>query len=120
MAANAQKFSELYSGSVKDVFVPKVYSELTTSKVLTMEWVDGFRLTDSKNLDLCGLDKKSSLTPLSNAHFDKYWRMDFFMPILMVETCWHAKMEGYAIWISGLAIQVDPQARIISEAYPYI
>jgi ABC1 atypical kinase-like domain len=35
-AANAQRFNELYAG-VKDVFVPRIYSELTTSKVLTME-----------------------------------------------------------------------------------
>ena len=48
-AANAQRFNELYAG-VTDVFVPKIYSELTTSKVLTMEWVDGFRLTDATSL----------------------------------------------------------------------
>uniref|UniRef100_A0A7S4RL08 ABC1 atypical kinase-like domain-containing protein n=1 Tax=Ditylum brightwellii TaxID=49249 RepID=A0A7S4RL08_9STRA len=36
-AANAQRFSELYA-SVPDVFVPKIYSEMTTQKVLTMEW----------------------------------------------------------------------------------
>jgi len=30
-AANAQRFNELYAG-VKDVFVPKIYSELTTSR----------------------------------------------------------------------------------------
>jgi predicted unusual protein kinase regulating ubiquinone biosynthesis (AarF/ABC1/UbiB family) len=48
-AANAQRFNELYAG-VTDVFVPKIYSDLTTSKVLTMEWVDGFRLTDTKSL----------------------------------------------------------------------
>lgn len=55
-AANAQRFSELYAG-VADVFVPKIYSELTTSKVLTMEWVDGFRLTDSESLAEYNLDR---------------------------------------------------------------
>lgn len=55
-AANAQRFSELYAG-VTDVFVPKIYSELTTSKVLTMEWVDGFRLTDSESLTAYNLDR---------------------------------------------------------------
>ena len=56
-AANAQRFNELYAG-VTDVFVPKVYSDLTTSKVLTMEWVDGFRLTDNANLERFGLDRR--------------------------------------------------------------
>jgi len=55
-AANAQRFSELYAG-VTDIFVPKIYSELTTPKVLTMEWVDGFRLTDSEALAKYDLDR---------------------------------------------------------------
>lgn len=63
-AANAQRFSELYAGQVKDVFVPKVYSELTTSKVLTMEWVEGFRLTDSEKLNEYGLDRKKLVDTL--------------------------------------------------------
>ena len=37
-AVNAQRFAELYA-SIPDVFVPKVYTDLSTSKVLTMEWV---------------------------------------------------------------------------------
>jgi hypothetical protein len=54
--ANAQRFNELYAG-VRDVFVPRVYSELTTSKILTMEWVDGFRLTDHASLAKYNLDE---------------------------------------------------------------
>ena len=62
-AANAQRFNELYAG-VTDVFVPKIYSELTTSKVLTMEWVDGFRLTDAKNLARYDLDPSKLVNTL--------------------------------------------------------
>lgn len=36
-AVNAQRFAELYA-NIPDVFVPKVYTDLSTSKVLTMEW----------------------------------------------------------------------------------
>lgn len=65
-AVNARRFSELYAKDVAiaDVFVPKVYSELTTRKVLTMEWVDGFRLTDSENLELYNLDRKKLVDTL--------------------------------------------------------
>lgn len=62
-AANAQRFNELYAG-VTDVFVPKIYSELTTSKVLTMEWVDGFRLTDANELARYGLDPSKLVNTL--------------------------------------------------------
>ncbi|RYG66472.1 hypothetical protein EON64_09665 [archaeon] len=36
-AINAQRFAELYA-SIKDVYVPKVYTSLSTRKVLVMEW----------------------------------------------------------------------------------
>ena len=65
-AANARRFSELYAEDVAlaGVFVPKVYSELTTRKVLVMEWVDGFRLTDSKSLETYNLDRKKLVDTL--------------------------------------------------------
>jgi ABC1 atypical kinase-like domain len=62
-AANAQRFNELYAG-VTDVFVPKVYSDFTTNKVLTMEWVDGFRLTDRSSLARYGLDESKLVDTL--------------------------------------------------------
>lgn len=54
-AVNAQRFAELYS-SIPDVFVPKVYADISTSKVLTMEWVDGAKLNDERSLRELGLD----------------------------------------------------------------
>mmetsp|Transcript_21397 Transcript_21397/g.67123 ORF Transcript_21397/g.67123 Transcript_21397/m.67123 type:complete len:788 (-) Transcript_21397:199-2562(-) len=55
-AENAVKFASLYgSGDLFPVKVPKVYAELTTNDVLTMEWVDGTRLVDGTALrDLTG------------------------------------------------------------------
>lgn len=49
-ASNAQRFNELYSGITPDVFVPKVYSDYTTSRILTMEWVDGYRITTDSTI----------------------------------------------------------------------
>lgn len=62
-AANAQRFNELYAG-VKDVFVPKIYSDLTTSKILTMEWVDGVRLTDQASLKRYNLNASQLIDTL--------------------------------------------------------
>jgi hypothetical protein len=63
-AANAQRFNELYASVAEEVFVPKVYSDLTTRKVLVMEWVDGSRLTDSAYLDKYGLDRSKLIDTL--------------------------------------------------------
>ncbi|WP_416150444.1 ABC1 kinase family protein [Salipaludibacillus sp. HK11] len=40
------------------VQIPSVFSELSTSKVLVMEWVDGIRLTDSEALDQLDVSRK--------------------------------------------------------------
>jgi aarF domain-containing kinase len=42
-ARNGIKFKELYD-HLEGVYVPKMYSDLTTRRVLVMEWIDGERL----------------------------------------------------------------------------
>jgi aarF domain-containing kinase len=77
-AANAQRFNELYSGIVKDVFVPKVYSDLTKNKVLTIEWVDGVRSTDSDTLEMLGLDRRKLVDTLVQCSMKQILENGFF------------------------------------------
>lgn len=44
-ARNAELFAKLY-GHLKDIYVPKIYRNYTRRRVLTMEWIDGTKLTD--------------------------------------------------------------------------
>ena len=39
-AANARRFAELYA-TIPDVFIPRIYPDLCSNGVLTMEWVEG-------------------------------------------------------------------------------
>ncbi|KAI9199975.1 hypothetical protein LWI28_000963 [Acer negundo] len=50
-ANNGLKFRQLYGG-LPDVLVPYMYAEKTTRKVLTMQWVEGERLSEVKDLYL--------------------------------------------------------------------
>ncbi|KAL4284628.1 hypothetical protein GQ457_16G019880 [Hibiscus cannabinus] len=50
-ADNGLKFRRLYGG-IKDVFVPNIYMEHTTRRVLVMEWVEGQKLSEVKDLYL--------------------------------------------------------------------
>ncbi len=52
---NAEKFQELY-GHLKDIYVPKIYWEYTGREVLTMEWVEGTKLTKLLELRQQGID----------------------------------------------------------------
>ena len=76
-AANAQRFNELYAG-VTDVFVPKIYSDFSTSKVLTMEWIDGVRLTDQAGLDRYNLDAPKLINTLIECSLRQILENGFF------------------------------------------
>ncbi|MDY6940335.1 MAG: AarF/ABC1/UbiB kinase family protein [Cyanobacteriota bacterium] len=54
-AANAQRFERLY-GHLKDIYVPKIYTGYTRRRVLTMEWIDGTKLTDLEAVQSQGID----------------------------------------------------------------
>ncbi|VEU42962.1 unnamed protein product [Pseudo-nitzschia multistriata] len=77
-AANAQRFNELYASVAEQVFVPKVYSDLTTRKVLVMEWVDGCRLTDSDRMQQFGLDKSKLVDTLVQSSIRQILENGFF------------------------------------------
>ena len=57
-ADNAEEFAKNYGG-VPRVRVPKVYREFSSAKVLTMEWIEGVKLSDDVELRKQGLDPLS-------------------------------------------------------------
>lgn len=52
---NAEKFAELY-GHLPEIYVPKIYWEYTGRRVLTMEWINGTKLTNIKEVQAQGID----------------------------------------------------------------
>ena len=52
---NADKFRELY-GYIEEIHVPKIYWEYTDTRVLTMEWITGTKLTDIDAVQAQGID----------------------------------------------------------------
>lgn len=56
-ADNCERFARDFK-EIDYVRVPRVYRELTTPRVLTMEFVESFKLTDIKRIEELGLDKQ--------------------------------------------------------------
>ncbi|MEO0455601.1 MAG: AarF/ABC1/UbiB kinase family protein [Cyanobacteria bacterium P01_A01_bin.114] len=54
-AQNAERFAELY-GYLPEIVVPVVYPQYTGRRVMTMEWIDGMKLTQPEKLQARGLD----------------------------------------------------------------
>ena len=53
--ANAERFSELY-GYLPEILVPSIYERYTGRRVLTMEWIEGIKLTELDELARRGID----------------------------------------------------------------
>ncbi len=52
---NAEKFAANFRGD-PEVKVPEIYWQHSNHRVLTLEWIDGFKLTDTEKIKAAGLD----------------------------------------------------------------
>lgn len=52
---NAEKFAQLY-GYMKQIYVPKIYWQYTGRRVLTMEWIEGTKLTNIQEVEAKGIN----------------------------------------------------------------
>lgn len=53
--ANAEKFAQLY-GHLPEIYVPKIYWDYTGRRVLTMEWIEGTKLTNISAIQEQGIE----------------------------------------------------------------
>jgi predicted unusual protein kinase regulating ubiquinone biosynthesis (AarF/ABC1/UbiB family) len=55
---NAEKFASNFRNDPQ-VKIPAIYWSYTNTRVLTLEWINGFKLTDTKNIRGVGLDPEA-------------------------------------------------------------
>jgi len=55
---NAEKFASNFRNH-PEVKIPAIYWSYTNTRVLTLEWINGFKLTDTKNIRGVGLDPEA-------------------------------------------------------------
>jgi predicted unusual protein kinase regulating ubiquinone biosynthesis (AarF/ABC1/UbiB family) len=56
-ADNAEKFASYY-GHLEGIYVPRIYREYTAKRVLTMEWIEGIKLTNVEKVKDAGFDSR--------------------------------------------------------------
>jgi len=54
-AKNAEKFADNFRND-PDIKVPKIYRKYSSDRLLTLEWIDGFKLTDTDKIAAAGLE----------------------------------------------------------------
>lgn len=65
-AANCERFAKDFK-DIPYVRVPNIYHEVSTPRVLTMEFIESFKLTDTEQIDALGLDRKVLANQVADA-----------------------------------------------------
>lgn len=76
-AANAIRLKNNMKDEI-GFYIPHIYTDITTSKVLVSEWIDGIPFSDHKAILQSKHDKKEVAKNLVISHFNQVYRDGFF------------------------------------------
>jgi hypothetical protein len=83
-ADNCERFARDFR-NIDYVRVPRVYRELSTPRVLTMEFVESFKLTDLERIDELGLDRELLARRTADAFLRQIVETSYFREFLLVD-----------------------------------
>ncbi|MEY3248530.1 MAG: hypothetical protein RL742_573 [Bacteroidota bacterium] len=75
--ANVRRFEHYFAGN-PDIYVPSVYPEFTTDKVLCMEYIEGLKITDLRALAKIGLAGPELARKGIGLYFQQIFEYGFF------------------------------------------
>ncbi|HYX51348.1 MAG TPA: AarF/ABC1/UbiB kinase family protein [Ktedonobacteraceae bacterium] len=76
-AANCKRFKEMFQDD-ETIFIPEVYEEYTTRRLLVLEWVDGIKINDYEALEAAGIDRLEVANRTVQAYFHQFFDEGFF------------------------------------------
>ena len=76
-ADNAEKFARLHQQN-KNITVPKIFRASTSKRVLTMEWIDGVKLTNIKGIRELGINPNEMIEIGVNCSLQQLLEHGFF------------------------------------------
>ncbi|RKY58839.1 MAG: 2-polyprenylphenol 6-hydroxylase, partial [Candidatus Neomarinimicrobiota bacterium] len=74
---NIERFYKNFSDD-ETVYIPKVYWELTTDRILTMEYIDGKKISNIDEMESAGLDRKQIAINGAQAILKQIFEYGFF------------------------------------------
>ncbi len=74
---NAERFKK-YFGSNQLIYVPEVYWEYTTRKVLTLEAIDGIKISDYEAIEAAGIDRQRVAQEVIESYLKQVLEDGFF------------------------------------------
>ncbi|KAI9321246.1 ABC1 family-domain-containing protein [Dichotomocladium elegans] len=108
--------------SLKDrVYVPKIYPEFSSKRVLVCEWVDGIRLTDTEKLKSKKLDLRKAMNTTIEAFSSQIFRSGFVHDDVQVVIIDHGlyiresekfRLEYCSLWEALFMLDMDTVAKL--------
>ncbi len=76
-AQYAERFARQFAGN-ETIYIPRIFNETSTGRVLTMEYVDGIKASDVDLLEQAGLDRKLIAARGADVTFEQIFKFGFF------------------------------------------
>jgi predicted unusual protein kinase regulating ubiquinone biosynthesis (AarF/ABC1/UbiB family) len=76
-ADNAGRFRDMFADD-PSIFVPYVYTDYTSRRVLVLEWVQGIKINDYAALEAAGIDRLEVANRTVQAYFHQFFQAGFF------------------------------------------
>ncbi len=76
-AANCKRFKEMFKDD-PTIYIPEVYEEYTTRRLLVLEWIDGIKINDYAALEAAGINRLEVANRTVQAYFHQFFDEGFF------------------------------------------
>lgn len=76
-AVNLTRFARIFKGR-KDIYVPTLYKELSTDKVICMEYIEGVKINNFKAIDEQGIKRQDIAQQGIDLYFEQIFNHGFF------------------------------------------
>ena len=76
-AANAQRFREMFKDD-PTIYIPRVYENYTTRRVLVLEWINGLKINDYPAIEAAGISRLEVAKRTVQAYFYQFFEAGFF------------------------------------------
>src|SRR5712692_4105434 len=76
-AAHVKRFKEMFKDD-PNIYIPRVYDNYTSRRVLVLEWVDGIKINDYAALEAAGINRLEVANRTVQAYFYQFFEVGFF------------------------------------------
>ncbi len=110
-AANATKLREDLK-DVKGFYVPEIFWQFSTSKILVLEWLDGIPFSDKKQIQNSHFDKKEIAQNLVISYFSQVYVHGFFHADMHPGNLFLLKNGAIGVVDFGIVGKIDKKTRL--------